>query len=61
MGAPGYNGAHGEERKRTCTPDLLLVDLLELLREVLAVRRAAVELERPTSFGAIADRFVELE
>ena len=49
-----YSEAH------TGTPDLLLVDLLELLREVLAVSRAAVELERFPSLGTVLDALVEL-
>jgi hypothetical protein len=43
-----------------CTPDLLLVDLLELTREVLAVRAASIELECLARLGAVAHALVEL-
>ena len=43
-----------------CTPDLLLVDLLELTRKVLAVRAASIELEGFARLGAVAHALVEL-
>ena len=44
---------------RTGTPDLLLVDLLELLREVLTVCGAAVELETATGLRAVLHALVQ--
>ena len=41
-------------------PDLLLVDLLELLRQVLAVRRTAVELQAAARLGTVAYALVQL-
>ena len=50
----------GEPNERTCAPDLLVVDLLELLREVLAVGAARVELERLARLRAVLHALVEL-
>lgn len=46
--------------ERTGTPDLLVVDLSQLLREVLAVCRAAVPLEGLAGLGTVTDALVEL-
>jgi hypothetical protein len=46
---------------RTCAPDLLLVDLLEFTREILAVGLAAIEFERAAGLATVTNRFVELE
>src|SRR6266404_6992136 len=43
-----------------CTPNLLLVNLLELTREVLAVRATSIEVERLASLGSVAHALVEL-
>lgn len=43
----------------TSPPDLLVVDLLQLLREVLTVSFSAVELERLAGLRAVAYRLVE--
>ena len=53
-------GGRGEPNERTCAPDLLVVDLLELLREVLAVGAARVELERLARLRAVLHALVEL-
>ena len=45
---------------RTGTPHLLRIDLLELLSEVLAVRRTAVVFERLASLCAVLDALVQL-
>ena len=41
------------------TPDLLVVDLVELFLQVLAVGLARVEVERAAGLGTILDRLVE--
>ena len=44
----------------TSPPDFLVINLLELLGKVLAVRGTAVEFQRFTSFSAVLDTLVEL-
>ena len=44
----------------TSSPDLLVINLLEFLGEVLAVRCAAIELQGFTSLSAVLDTLIEL-
>jgi hypothetical protein len=43
----------------TGPPDLLVVDLVELLLEIISVCLSGVELERSAGLGTVSDGFVE--
>lgn len=45
--------------RQTCAPNLLLVDLLELLREVLTVRAPSIKIKRFAGLGSVTDALVE--
>ena len=41
-------------------PDLLVVNLAQLLLQILSVRLASVEFKRPASLGSVTNRLIEL-